>query len=422
MMGAVGLVARERLARHWRALAAAGLLLGLGFGLSLSSFTAARRTASAYDRILVAADAPDAGVALGQPPTEPLEQSAASLSAIDGINDIRVYAGFIGVADGVDPAITTALIAPIRDRFPLERPKLVAGRLPHPDAPEEVLLNDSAAERSGLELGQRLHFRFLNRQSGSTEADVRIVGIGRLPPEAVADETAVVGLIVFTRAFYDAHRDLVMYGVSNVDLAPGVDARRELAAAVNDLGFEIQSARFQEQHATIDALRPIIIVLVALGILAFGATAVAAGQVVQRNRDRSFTDSATLRTLGMARDQVRLVELGISAIVALLAAAIALLTMLFTSPVAPIGPLHDLDPEQGFAFDGTVAAVGAVAIIATIGLLTVAFSTTRRRQPRRGGGPPTRGGPNPREYNHGGRRATHRGSPHCRVIPRRLPV
>jgi putative ABC transport system permease protein len=383
MMGAVGLVVRHRLARHWRALTAAGLLLGLGFGLSLASFTAARRTASAYDRVLVEAAAPDAAIALGQPPVEPLEQSEQSLRAIDGITDQRVWAGFIGVADGVERILTTALIAPIRDQFPIERPKLVDGRLPRPDAPDEVFVNHSAAQRGDLEVGESLHFRFLNPQSASpTEVDVTIVGIGRLPPEAVADETAVVGLVVFTRAFYDAHRDLVMYAASNVDLASGFDARGDLAAAIRPLGYEIQSARFQERQATIEALRPIIIVLVALGILAFGATAIAASQVVQRNRDRWFSDSATLRTLGMAREQIRLVELATSAVIALLAAAIALLTMLLASPIAPVGPLHDLDPEQGFAFDGTVAAAGAAAVIASIALLTLVFSSTRRRAQR----------------------------------------
>ena len=100
-MGVVGFVARRRLARHWRAMAAAGVLLGLGFGLSLASFAAARRTASAYDRILVEADAPDAAVTLGQPP----EESEQSLGAIEGITDQRVYAGFIGAADGVDPTV-----------------------------------------------------------------------------------------------------------------------------------------------------------------------------------------------------------------------------------------------------------------------------------------------------------------------------
>ena len=132
-MGAVRLVARWRLARHWRVLAAAGVLLGLGFGLCLASFAVARRTSSAYDRILTAADAPDAAVTLDAGAGGPTpEEGERSLRSIDGIERQRVYAGFLGRADGVEPALVTALLAPIRDPFPLETPRLDAGRLPRP--------------------------------------------------------------------------------------------------------------------------------------------------------------------------------------------------------------------------------------------------------------------------------------------------
>src|SRR5215831_13551919 len=67
-MSAVALIAQRRLARHWRALVVAGVLLGLVFGLCLASRAAARRTSSAYDRILTHADAPDAAVNLSERP------------------------------------------------------------------------------------------------------------------------------------------------------------------------------------------------------------------------------------------------------------------------------------------------------------------------------------------------------------------
>ena len=134
-----------------------------------------------------------------------------------------------------------------------------------------------------------------------------------MPVEAVSDETTIFGVVVFTRAFLDAHRDLVAYSVSNVDLAPGFDARRRPRGAVGALGHELQSARSQEIDAINEAMRPLVIVLVALGLLAFGATAIGAGQVIQRNLARGRADSATLRTLGMERSQLRVVELATSA-------------------------------------------------------------------------------------------------------------
>jgi hypothetical protein len=117
-------------------------------------------------------------------------------------------------------------------------------------------------------------------------------------------------------------------------------------------------------------------------VLAFGATTVAAAQVVQRTRDRWLEDSFRLRTLGMAREQIRLIELASSGLIAAGAVVAALITMLVVSPVAPIGPLHDLDPDQGLGIDWLVALGGVVVIVATLALLTLAFSSVQRRQPR----------------------------------------
>ena len=383
-MNAIVLVAQRRLARHWRALVVAGLLLGVAFGLCLASLAAARRTASAYDRILAGADAPDAGVALSTGP----EAGGQALRAVDGITRQRVYAGFLGSADGIEPVVTTALLAPIRDAFPLELPTMQAGRLPRPDAPDEVFVNAGAAARGGLRVGDRVHFDFSQVTSNgqvvpdADDADVTIVGIGTLPAEATADETSVIGLWVFSRAFYDEHRAVVAYAVSNVDLAPGFDARRDLAPAIGELGDTLQSARNQERQAVNDALHPMLIVLVAIAVLAFGAASVAAAQVVQRNRERWLVDSERLQTLGMAREQIRMVELATSGVVAGVAVVVAIVAMLLASPIAPIGPLHDLDPAQGIGLDATVALGGAIAIVVTLGLLTFALSTVHRREPK----------------------------------------
>jgi hypothetical protein len=378
-MGPVALVVQRRFARRWVTLVAAGILLGLGFGVCLASFTAARRTASAYDRVLAHAEAPDAAVGFG--PTA--DRAREILGAVDGVTAQRIYAGFVGTADGVDPVLTTALIAPEQDRFPLELPTMNQGRLPNPRAADEVFVNTEAAQRGGLRVGQRLHFHFnVPLQPTTGEQDVTITGIGTFPGEPVADDSLLLGVFVFTHAFYDAHRDLATYAVSNVDLAPGVDARRDLAPEISPLGFAIQSVRSQERHAVGEALRPVIIVLVALGIVAFVATLVGASQVVQRNRDSGRADDARLRTLGMSAGQLRASELAISGVVGVIAVVVALLTMFLASPLAPIGPLHHLDPTRGFGVDFMVAGLGVVAILATLALLTVVLSTVNRRPAR----------------------------------------
>ena len=184
--------------------------------------------------------------------------------------------------------------------------------------------------------------------------------------------------MVFSEAFADAHRDLVAYGATFVDLAPGVDARADIAPAVGALGFELQEARSQEQQAVNDALGPLLTILVAIGALAFVATAIAAAQILQRDQDRSRTDDEHLRRLGMVRGQVVLALVAPATLAAATAVLVALVVMVVTSPLAPAGPLHDLDPEQGIVVDPLVAGIGVLVIaITVVGLAGVL--TLRRR-------------------------------------------
>jgi hypothetical protein len=90
--------------------------------------------------------------------------------------------------------------------------------------------------------------------------------------------------------------------------------------------------------------------------------------------------------LGTTAGGIRAAELAVSGVIAAVAAATAVLTLFLTSPAAPIGPLHDLDPARGFSLDLTVAAVGVLAIGATLALLTLALSSVGGQARRRATG------------------------------------
>ena len=184
--------------------------------------------------------------------------------------------------------------------------------------------------------------------------------------------------MVFSEAFADADRDLVAYGGTYVDLAPGVDAR---ATSHPRSGRSASSSRrraSQEQQAVNDALGPLLTILVAIGALAFVATGIAAAQILQRDQDRSRTDDEHLRRLGMVRGQVVLALVAPATLAAAMAVLVALVVMAATSPLAPAGPLHDLDPEQGVIVDPLVAVIGVLVIaITVVGLAGVL--TLRRR-------------------------------------------
>ena len=373
--GAVVCLVQRRLARRWPAWIGVGVLLGMAFGLSLASFNAARRTTSAYDRILREAEAPDATIAHSLSPAE----AEVEFAGLEGVLDQRHYLGFVGYIEGVDRALVNGLLAPEGVRFPVELPQLRAGRLPDPARAGEVFVNSFLADRAGLELGQRLEISLFAPDFASVTTErVTVVGIGTLPREAVADETAGSGIVVFSPAFTPTHRHLMIYASTSIDLAPGVDARRDVAPRVGALGYELSEARSQEKQAVSDALRPMITVLLALGVLAFVAASVAAGQVIQRDQERWRTDNETLRALGMVRAQVVFALLATAGLIAVVAVATAVAVMAATSPVAPVGPLHELDPGRGVVIELTVAVAGAVAVLLTIGVIAGGLALLRR--------------------------------------------
>jgi hypothetical protein len=374
-MRAVLRLAGRRLAHRWPILVAAGLLVGVGYGICLASVNAGRRTESAYERVLAAADAPDAAVAHTLSPDEAEQR----LGSIDGVLDLRHSVGFVGTVDGVDPALARAMIGATGDRFPLELPKLRSGRLPRPRSADEVFVNEFLADRGGLELGEPLDLQLFSPDfSTVADAHATVVGIGSMPREAVIDETTAFGLLVFSRAFSEQHRGFEIYATTTLDLAPGVDARRDLAVDIGRAGGELSEVRSQGQQAVDDALGPLVTLLFALGLLAFVASTVAVGQVIQRDQERWHADDEHLRVLGMVRAQVVLARLSSALLIAVVAIVTALGVTAATSPLAPFGPLHELDPGQGVVVDLTVAVVGALAILAAIGMAALAFAWSRR--------------------------------------------
>jgi hypothetical protein len=126
-----------------------------------------------------------------------------------------------------------------------------------------------------------------------------------------------------------------------------------------------------------EALGPTVTVLVALGMLASLAVAVLVVQVAQRGQDRWRADDAVITALGGTRGALAVIHLASAATEVVLASAIGIAVMLAASPVAPIGPLHDLDPAQGVHLDATVAVVGIVALAVLLALVTVAVVYAR---------------------------------------------
>ena len=177
--------------------------------------------------------------------------------------------------------------------------------------------------RTGFEVGQDLTVRVCAPDSGeSILRPVTVTGIGIFPREAVADETALTGFIVRSRAFYEANEELRLYSNSRIWLDDPRDFPA-LARALSAEGMFVSETRAQERHGVEEALGPTVTVLVALGLLASLATVVAAVQVAQRRQDRWRADDTVLTALGGTRGARAVIHLASVAAEVALAAVIA---------------------------------------------------------------------------------------------------
>ena len=144
-MNVVLLLVRTRLRSSWRAALVLVVLVGLGGGVTLAVAAGARRTAAANEAIMRAANAPDAATSYAdQHPDEVL----SLLEDIPGIDALSILVGFAGRLEGTGrPASTLYFLGLRTDQPRVDRPFVLAGRLP--TGPDEVLLNEGAATRTG---------------------------------------------------------------------------------------------------------------------------------------------------------------------------------------------------------------------------------------------------------------------------------
>ncbi|MGH9116356.1 MAG: hypothetical protein ACRD0A_00270 [Acidimicrobiales bacterium] len=165
-MEAVRMRAASLLRRGWRATIFLALMAGLAGGIAMAASATGRRTATAFDRYVERADPPD--LALGFCPPETTEvddESIGECSVYDPENELAVIQALPEVAAagrGMWRELTVARpSAPDETRvsaglFSLDhslpsggRPLILEGRMYEPDAPDEIVINETRAERSG---------------------------------------------------------------------------------------------------------------------------------------------------------------------------------------------------------------------------------------------------------------------------------
>jgi hypothetical protein len=387
-MGIVGLLVQAELRRRWRTLLVLGLLVGVVAGAAMWAGAAARRTDSAYQRLLETTNAEDILV-------NPVD-GYADPDVLGNLPQVGAYCRARGAPviltnaqgepDFTDPYLTLASDGSCM--FDISAPGRVEGRLPDPDEPYEIFVSSAARRSRNLAVGDTIAaFYAPTQDSKPVPIELTVTGTGVFAEDALADlsnETSFP-MIVMTPAFADKHpwRSEDSFEGLLVRLRNGeADVASYNAAALEAAGEPILfEDRFENERKGKRALEPFVFALwlFALGVAIAGGIMVA-GAVYRTLRDAT-RDAPLLSALGVSR-QLQTITLAILAlVVATLGAAVAVAGSVLFSGLAPLGAARPVEPDPGLRADWLVVGSGVLITVVVVAImlgLVLAWGPDRR--------------------------------------------
>lgn len=393
--------ARGDLRRRGRAWLALALLLGLSAGLVLAAWAGARRTTTAFPRLQEATNSFDV---LANP--DDGDMDFARIEALPAVADAGRIAGVVALPVGPDgqPSLEfdTVVFAPLDDRamVTLHERRILEGRDPDPTAPDEALITEQLAESGAYEVGDRVELAVFGEEElaaleegadpsqlpAGTRATVEIVGVGFTSDDALVPPDDRLGAIEVTHAFTERYHPAPIFTGDYLRLTGGEDAVASFVAEAQRVDGEDQVFYQTKPALTAKAeraVRPYVGALAGFALVGAIATALVIGQALVRQILLDSNDFPIQSSLGMTRSQLLAGVLLRAAVTAVVGAVLALGIAVALSPLAPIGPVRDVEPDPGLALDGFALGLGAVAILllpllVTVGPAWFATSTARR--------------------------------------------
>jgi ABC-type lipoprotein release transport system permease subunit len=380
-MRAVWRLVAHELSTRWRSWAGLALLAGLAGGVVLAATAGARRTETAYPRFLQASRASDVlvspqGTGFG-----------GYYHALGRLPDVRVVAALAGLfVAPLGPAgtadLSSVVAAPADGRFGhlTEIPKLLAGRLPRPDRPGEIAVDQIGAQELRLHVGSTLAMVAVTGQTLSRPArwrhlSERVVGIfvarGSVVPVTEVDKgpafyvsTALARLLGPRYAAFDGAYVRLRPGTTVATFSRQAQA---LARRFPGTGGQVFVADEGTQAAAIErSIRPQAVALALFALLLAVTAVLVVGQVATRLLLAASSDNATLAALGMTRAQLTAAGLAEVGAAAAAGTVIAVAIAVAASPLMPIGPARLAEPGPGASADVTVLGLGAAAMVALL--------------------------------------------------------
>jgi ABC-type lipoprotein release transport system permease subunit len=404
-MEAVWLRLRAELRRQWRVSLALAALLGVIGGIALTAAAGARRTDTAYPRLLHWSHAADLAVNPLWPGFHGYFRRIARLPEVSSA-DGTAFLQMSLPGPGASPF--SGLVAEASpfggEGTAVNRVRVLAGRVFNPADPRAVMISRALADRAHVGPGGTLHLigypqQVTDRpQQGSPPAHAdrlafRVSAVVVFDDEIVPANSELAEPRVLLSPAFARTRQARSFnpagGTGYVVLRPGADAdaftRQATALARPYRVGRVQVVRLATAYSAAQrAIRP---EAAALAIFAALAGLVALAIIVQLLSRQVMLDSAefpVLRALGMTRSRLTVLSLARVAVVTVTGGAIAVGVAVAASPLMPIGPARLAEPSPGVEVNLAILGTG-FAVIATAPLLLMVPAALRAAA--RAGGP-----------------------------------
>ncbi|MGC2487012.1 MAG: FtsX-like permease family protein [Acidimicrobiales bacterium] len=397
------------------------LLVGLVGGLAMASLAGARRTQSSYPTFLASTNPSDLTVSAGSLNSDASDGSSAftkQISHLPGVKRMRdlIAPTVIPLTKKGAARLELASVLQVYGSLDGElsqqdRLTVIKGHLIDPSRVDEVEMTANAAGFLHLRVGQKILLgAFTTGQAGGPgfgtakvqprlRFDATLTGIVVFNSQVVQDDVdRSYGFMVVTPALIrqiaaisPSSTTPAMYNLQldhgNRDAAKVETEFIRATPPQSGYNFHVTARTTAQVELSI---RPESVALGAFGVIAALVALILALQAISRQLRLSDEDRRVLWALGARPATIAGDGLigALSAVVlgALLAVGIAVLL----SPLAPLGPVRDVYPHPGFAFDWTVLGAGLLVLILALGAATMTISILlsphrargRRRAPR----------------------------------------
>jgi ABC-type lipoprotein release transport system permease subunit len=375
-MDATYMVLRAELRRRWRSWLVLALLVGVVGGIVLGAAAAGRRTASAFPRF-VSAHGYDYMIFNAVGPVPGVAHFPGVASVVTAPAPMN---GNMTCSCGHALSGNNLTILELTSRQLAKATKLVAGRMPDPSHPDEVLVSFNFAKDDGIHIGDTIGTPFfepsqlqaaLNDPNVMPAGPVRrlvVVGIEASEGEFPAGNGPAYDMYL-TTAFSRVGPPVLAANQYFVTLRHGAADLPRFTAAVTTANPYYAQNMDAIASAVGSSIHPQAVGWWVLAALTGLVGLLVVGQALGRQSLVESEEYPTLVALGVARRRLIALATLRNLAVAVVGVLVALALAYFLSPVTPVGEARLAEPSTGLAFDPVVLPLGALAIVAVVMLL-----------------------------------------------------